>query len=65
MDIEKLSDQIADMRRDMDIRFAVIDAKLDSKPGYGAMYTAVLGLAIGIGGVITSTIVVLKALGKL
>jgi hypothetical protein len=65
MNIEQLSEQIADLRRDIDIRFAVIDAKLDAKPGFGALYSAVASLAFGIGASITSTIVVLKALGKL
>jgi hypothetical protein len=70
--IEQLSAQIADLRRDIDIRFAridaqfsITDAKLDAKPGFGALYSAVASLAFGIGASITSTIVVLKALGKL
>jgi hypothetical protein len=72
MNIEQLSEQIADLRRDLDIRFAridaqfnVVDAKLDAKPNLGAMYQAVAALSFGIGGVITSTVVILKALGKL
>jgi len=69
-DFEKLTAAIVDLRRDIDIRFArvdaqfgIIDAKLDAKPGFGAMYQAVATLAFGIGAVITSTIVILKSTG--
>jgi hypothetical protein len=41
-------------------RFGVVDAKLDAKPGTGAMYQVVARLPFGIGAVIT---VVLKAVG--
>jgi hypothetical protein len=74
-----LSEQISDLRHDIDRRFAQIDrqfaqidhrfaqvdAKLDAKPGFGALYQAVATLAFGIGAVITSTVVVLKSTGHL
>jgi hypothetical protein len=64
-DLLQLRDAIADMRRDMDIRFASVDAKLDAKPGYAALYNAVVALSFGIGGVITSVVVILKNTGML
>jgi hypothetical protein len=60
-----LSEQISDLRHDIDHQFAQIDAKLDAKPGFGALYQAVATLAFGIGAVITSTVVVLKSTGHL
>ena len=64
-DLLQLRDAIADLQRDMDIRFASVAAKLDAKPGYAALYSAVVALSFGIGGVITSTIVILKNTGML
>jgi len=60
---QSLSAEIAILRRDIDIRFAQVDAKLDAKPGYAALYQAVVTLAFGIGAVVTSTVVVLKNVG--
>jgi hypothetical protein len=60
---QALSVEIAALRRDMDIRFAQVDAKLDAKPGFAALYQAVATLAFGIGAVVTSTVVVLKNVG--
>ena len=62
---QSLSAEIADLRRDIDIRFASVDAKLDAKPGYAALYNAVVALSFGVGGVITSVVVVLKNTGML
>jgi len=59
----ELSAEIGALRRDMDIRFAQVDAKLDAKPGFAALYQAVATLAFGIGAVVTSTVVVLKNTG--
>jgi hypothetical protein len=58
-----LSAEIATLRRDIDIRFAQVDAKLDAKPGLAALYQAIVTLMFGIGAVVTSTVVVLKNIG--
>lgn len=53
------------LRHDMDVRLAMITAKLDEKPSTAALYQAVAVLMFGIGAVITSTVVVLKNLGMI
>jgi hypothetical protein len=60
-----LSAQIGELRRDMDIRFAQVDAKLDAKPSVAALYQAVLVMLFGLSAVITGTVVVLKNVGLL
>jgi hypothetical protein len=60
---QSLSAEIATLRRDIDIRFAQVDAKLDAKPSIAVLYQAVVTLMFGIGAVVTSTVVVLKNVG--
>jgi hypothetical protein len=62
---QSLSTEITTLRRDIDIRFAQVEAKLDAKPNVATLYTSVVTLMFGIGAVITSTVVVLSNLGLL
>jgi hypothetical protein len=62
---QSLSAEIAGLRRDIDVRFAQVEAKLDAKPSIAALYQAVVTLMFGIGAVVTSTVVVLKNIGAM
>jgi len=60
---QSLSAEIADLRREFDIRFAQIDAKLDAKPSTVTMFTGIFVVWFGMAGVIASTIGTLHTLG--
>lgn len=62
-DLLALRTDLQALHMDVDQRFAQVEAKLDAKPGFAALYQAVATLAFGIGAVITSTVVVLKNVG--
>jgi hypothetical protein len=61
--LDAIAADLTALRRDVDYRFAQVDAKLDAKPGIAALYQAVVTMMFGIGAVITSTVVVLKSTG--
>jgi hypothetical protein len=69
-EFETLRNELRGLRAEIDrhfvaikVRFAKIEAQLDTKPSLAALYQAVATLAFGIGAVVTSTIVVLKNIG--
>jgi hypothetical protein len=59
-EFEILHGDLLALCRVLDRRFAEVEAKLSAKPSITTLYQAVVTLMLGIGAIVTSTVVVLN-----
>lgn len=61
-ELEALRDEVRRTREQLRLDIVRLEAKIDSKPGLMAMFTAVIVVVFGMVGVIASTIATLHTL---
>jgi uncharacterized membrane protein len=64
-ELRGLQQAMQEMRHEMRLDLARLEAKIDTKPSLMAMFTAVIVVVFGMFGVVASTVATLNSLGVL